>query len=166
VNFRQLRYVRPLFRRFTFKRIIINNCWLKVKNWLTFTGPLSKPEPEEASKVKIKCPEIEVLDHYDKDPGEKFWSKFPKREYPSKIHTDINTTNLAKLLQERSPLLTTAERLRGARTLDFLTNGASAHQKSPLPCSETRKVHDRQCGKLGEIWIRRRSVRHTTLQQT
>jgi hypothetical protein len=94
----------------------LHSCWLKVKNWLTFSGPLSKPKPEEPSKVKIKCPEIQVLDHYDKNPGEKFWSKFPKREFPTKIHTDIDTVNLAKLLQERSPLLTTAERLRGAKT--------------------------------------------------
>ncbi len=101
---------------------------------------MSKPEPEEPSKVKIKCPEIEVLGHYDKDPGEKFWSNFPKREYPLKIHTDINTDNLAKLLHERSPLLTTAERLRGAKTLDFLTNGASAHQKSPLPCETVKNA--------------------------
>jgi hypothetical protein len=59
---------------------------------------------------------------------------FPKREFPNKVHTDINVSNLAKLLQERSPLLTTAERLRGVKTLEFLTNGASAHQKNALPC--------------------------------
>ncbi len=93
-----------------------------------------KPKPEEPGKVKIKCPEIQVLKCYDKDPGEKFWSVFLKREFPKKVHTDIDTSNLAKLLQERSPLLTTAERLRGAKTLDFLLNGASAHQKSALPC--------------------------------
>jgi hypothetical protein len=137
----------------------LHNCWLKVKSWLTFRGPLSKPEPEEPCKVKIKCPEIEVLDHYDKDPGEKFWSKFPKREFPSKVHTDINIENLAKLLQERSPLLTTAERLRGARTLDFLTNGASAHQKSPLPCvtvknAKTAVKHGRYMTDNVASWVK------------
>jgi hypothetical protein len=62
-----------------------------------------KPGPEEPSKVKIKCPEIETLKSYDKDPGAKFWSSFPKREFPKKVHTDIDTVNLAKLLQERRP---------------------------------------------------------------
>jgi hypothetical protein len=111
-----------------------------VKNWLLFKGPLSKPKAEEPCKVKIKCPEIPILESYDKDPGKKFWASFPKREFPNKVHTDINVSNLAKLLQERSPLLTTAERLRGAKTLDFLTNGASAHQKNALPCVTVRNA--------------------------
>jgi hypothetical protein len=111
-----------------------------VKNWFLFKGPLSKPEAEEPCKVKIKCPEIPILESYDKDPGDKFWASFPKREFPNKVHTDINVSNLAKLLQERSPLLTTAERLRGAKTLDFLTNGASAHQKNALPCVTVRNA--------------------------
>jgi hypothetical protein len=54
-----------------------------------------KPKPEEPSKVKIKCLEIQVLVCYDKDPGLKFWSAFPTREFPKKVHTDIDTLNLA-----------------------------------------------------------------------
>jgi hypothetical protein len=137
----------------------LHSCWLKVKIWLTFSGPLSKSKPEEPSKVKIKCPEIQVLDHYNKDPGEKFWSKFPRREFPTKIHTDIDTVNLAKLLQVRSPLLTTAERLRGAKTLDFLVNGASSHQKSALPCitvknAKTAVKHGRYMTDNVASWVK------------
>jgi len=120
---------------------------------------LSKPVPDEPSKVKIKCPEIEALDSYEKDPGDKFWESFPKREFPKKVHTDINTSNLAKLLQERSPLLTTAERLRGAKTLDFLLNGASAHQKSELPCvtvknAKTAVKHGRYMTDNVASWVK------------
>jgi hypothetical protein len=50
----------------------LHSCWERVKSWLTFSGPLSKPVPDEPSKVKIKCLEIEVLDSYEKDPGDKF----------------------------------------------------------------------------------------------
>jgi hypothetical protein len=109
--------------------------------------------------VKIKCPEIEVLDSYEKDPGAKFWSSFPKRGFPKKVHTDIDTGSLAKLLQERSPLLTTAERLRGAKTLDFLLNGASAPQKSELPCvtvknAKTAVKHGRYMTDNVASWVK------------
>jgi hypothetical protein len=137
----------------------LHSCWEKVKSWLTFGGPLLKLVREEPSKVKIKCPEIETLECYDKDPGAKFWSSFLKREFPKKVHTDIDTVNLAKLLQERSPLLTTAERLRGAKTLDFLLNGASAHQKSALPCvtvknAKTAVKHGRYMTDNVASWVK------------
>jgi hypothetical protein len=120
---------------------------------------LTKPVSEEPSKEKIKCPEIETLESYDKDPGIKFWCSFPKREFPKKVHTDIDTVNLAKLLQERSPLLTTAERMKGARTLDFLLNGASAHQKSALPCvtvknAKTAVKHGRYITDNVASWVK------------
>ncbi len=101
--------------------------------------------------MKIKCPEIPILKDYDSDPGKEFWSVFPKRLFPNKISTDINVDNLAKMLNERSPFLTTAERLRGMKTVDALKFGASAHQKSELPCMtvknaksafKTRSIYD------------------------
>jgi hypothetical protein len=97
------------------------------------SGPLKEPEKEEPGKVKIKCPEIPILKDYNSDPGKEFWSVFPKRIFPNKISTDINVDNLAKILNERSLFLTTAERLRGMKTVDALKFGASAHQKSELP---------------------------------
>lgn len=108
--------------------------WNKVKNWLTFLGPVITPEPVKPSKVKIKCPEIPTLDNYESDPGIQFWKIFPSKILPSKVHTDIDVKTLAYLLNKRSPLLTTAERLRGARTLDYLKNGANAYQNHVLPC--------------------------------
>ncbi len=62
----------------------LHSCWSKVKNWLIFKGPLSKPKAEEPCKVKIKCPEIPILESYDKDPGEKFRRHFQKESSPTK----------------------------------------------------------------------------------
>jgi hypothetical protein len=101
---------------------------------------MKEPEKEEPGKVKIKCPEIPILSNYDSDPGNEFWSVFPKRLFPNKISTDINVENLAKMLNERSPFLTTAERLRGMKTVEALKSGASAHQKSELPCMTVKNA--------------------------
>jgi hypothetical protein len=108
--------------------------------WLTFSGPLKEPEKEEQGKVKIKCPEIPILKDYNSDPGKEFWFVFPKRPFPNKISTDINVENLAKILNERNPFLTTAERLRGMKTVEALKFGASAHQKSELPCMTVKNA--------------------------
>ncbi len=80
------------------------------------------------------------MKNYDSDPGKEFWSVFPERTFPNKISTDINVDNLAKILNERSPFLTTAERLRGMRTIDALKFRASAHQKSELPCMTVKNA--------------------------
>ncbi len=77
---------------------------------------------------------------YNSDPGAKFWSEFPKRPFPNKVNTDFGVESLAKILHERSPLLTIAERLRGLKTIVALKFGASAHQKSDLPCMTVKNA--------------------------
>ncbi len=43
-----------------------------------------KPVPDEPSKVKIKCPEIEVLDSYEKIQVPSFGAYFRRENFPRK----------------------------------------------------------------------------------
>jgi len=83
--------------------------------------------------VKIKCPEIPVLDSYVNSPGPEFWKKFPSRELPDKIEPKVNVIALQSLVNNFGHLLTDSQIQRANIVIENLVNGAPSYQKKVLP---------------------------------
>ena len=111
--------------------------WSRVRAWLNYRGPI----PTKCSTIApsaIKCPEIPVLEKYDGTANQDFWDKFPKKDLPLVPETQINVERLSEELALVSDKLTQAQRDRGMRALDFLSNGAPSNQVKRLGSSFTK----------------------------
>jgi len=78
-----------------------------------------------------------LLADYSTDPGEIFWSKFPKNPLPTKCATNISFSNLKHCLYECKKDLTTCQLLRGEKCINNLQFGADSCQKFTLPSCNT-----------------------------
>lgn len=114
------------------------NDWDMLTGWFNQDTILTK---EDLMPVKMKAlsNNLPVQEDYRKILNKDFWEKFPKQEIPVKAESNINAVRLGKLLSENSKQLRQCEWLRGGRAVDFLSNGAPSHQKSPaLPPMKCR----------------------------
>ena len=83
--------------------------------------------------IKIKNPDIPILESYASNPDSNFWEKFPKNydtAPSSKIKIDILER---KKLNQAKDSLTSSQYLRGLKAISYLKNGAPSFQKSILP---------------------------------
>ena len=80
-----------------------------------------------------KCPEVEVLQNYQSDPGSDFWLKFPSMDIPKAVESSININGLAMLLESCENILTDCELERAKKCVLNLKEGAGSFQKVKLP---------------------------------
>jgi hypothetical protein len=70
---------------------------------------------------------------YSKPVGPSFWKNFPKRPLPKKPETRIDTTVLARKIDQSKSHWTIHECRTASAALDSLKNGANAYQIKSLP---------------------------------
>ncbi len=89
----------------------------------------------QAKDFKLKCPDILRLDSYEKDPGVKFWEKFPFNDLPNKSFTKINIDNLKEMVEEVSAMnaFSPSQLSRAKTVIRNLEEGAPSFQKTCLP---------------------------------
>ena len=88
---------------------------------------------QTAHQSKFKCPEIPTLDNYSAGAHSVFWKNFPKADLPTSVKPRICVDNFISLIKRVENKLTASQKARAWKTIDYLLNGAPAHQKSPLP---------------------------------
>ena len=141
----------------------IRNDWSTVEDWLSFKGPVIKPNEECIPTPTIKCPEIPTLEVFDRDPGKDFWSKFPAKPLPVEPKTPILTEKLEEYVRESKSCLTSHQLLRAKKCLQHLKKGAPSYQKSKLP-----SVYEKNSGSVQKnggfmtdtigVWVKKEIV--------
>ena len=107
--------------------------WEKVDRWLDETVLPDYPEEIEKQPYVKKNPEIKTLENYREDPGEEFWSTFPKTRLPTQAQTKINVDKLEEYITKIEGKITVTESRRAKKVLTDLREGASAYQMKELP---------------------------------
>ena len=107
--------------------------WSQVLGWIIFCGATVIQSVVECVPKPRKHTEIPIMTDYKCIRDKKFWDSFPSRPLPTKPETGICTRSLGKLLMENGEKMTVAEKERGKKAIDYLTNGAPSHQKKRLP---------------------------------
>ena len=88
----------------------------------------------------LKNPEVRILTSYEGSQNEDFWLKFPFRQVPESIHSPIAVNELVKLVNETTSF-TVTQKKRAESCVNFLMNGAPAHQLVELPSVFTKNSH-------------------------
>ena len=91
--------------------------WEKVDRWLDETVLPDYPEEIEKQPCVKKNPEVKTLENYRTDPGEEFWSKFPKTGLPEKAQTKINVEKLEEYITKIEGKITVTESRRSKQVL-------------------------------------------------
>ena len=73
--------------------------WRVIQGWIDESKGIAESVPECAKIFDVKNPEIPVLKNYGKNPGEKFWKKFPKF-YPKKLVGSVKKGRLQSYVQK------------------------------------------------------------------
>ena len=106
--------------------------WNRIESWIRFKTDLTVCEDPTVSFVS-KWPDIPVLSNYDSNASPDFWSKFPSKPWPSKPETNVDIDRLeAKVLLHKDKM-TIHQLERSLKAVDYLRNGAPAHQSEILP---------------------------------
>ena len=106
--------------------------WNQVTSWLVNLENLEQLQ-HPATGIKLKNPEIPLLDNYSIPPPADFWKHFPHNPAPKGIRTQVNVAALkARICQARSRW-TTHTTMRAYRVVKDLEEGARAFQKVVLP---------------------------------
>lgn len=117
-----------------------------VNRW--FAGQHSNWELLEppVTSMKIKNPEIPILQSYDEPPPEKFWDHFPTNPLPppDKPYTPINTDEFLNILNSVKDQLPDYVKNIADRCLKSLKFGADTYadtsQLGPLNCSNSKDL--------------------------
>jgi hypothetical protein len=97
--------------------------WLVIEDWLSETNlPAAAQTLTQLSTTSKDGPDTRVFT----------WDTYPSKEIPSAPETAINIELLKKLVEKNAGKLLEHELRRAYRTIDYLENGAPAHQKKVL----------------------------------
>jgi len=107
--------------------------WFRIWFWITSSFLPAKVAEDPAIQKPRKNPDIPILEDYSKDPGPRFWSKFPFRPLPTSPSSCLDADALEDLLLQNRQLLKDSELLRGEKAVSFIREGAPSHQSSELP---------------------------------
>ncbi len=97
-----------------------------------YKGPIFHIPKIANSSGEVKFTEIPELSDYNGTADDFFWSKFPKTPMPSVAETQINVDVLEEKVTAVSNLLTTSQKGRAEKAINYLRNGAPSHQDSDL----------------------------------
>jgi hypothetical protein len=99
---------------------------------LHFKKPIIVPS-DSTAVLESKWPNIPVLKNYDTVASQDFWSKFPQKSWPTKPETDVDVDKLEAKVLFHKDKMTVHQLERSLKAVDYLRNGAPAHQIDPLP---------------------------------
>jgi len=107
--------------------------WSRVEGWLHNKNIPMADKEILVPIVKLKNPEIPILQCYESIPAKSFWEKFPSNELPSKASTKVSHLALWRKVVREKPRMTCSQFTRAEKTVGFLKYGADCCQKTPLP---------------------------------
>jgi hypothetical protein len=88
----------------------------------------------------LKNPDLNKLNDYVNDPGQKFWDSFPKN-HDLTVKTSVNIEMLESEIKTAQEYMTISEKRRANRAVLYLKKGAPSYQKEPLPaCSVENSI--------------------------
>jgi hypothetical protein len=97
--------------------------WVIIEDWLSGTD-LTYPRPAVKGSITSNPDEVRI--------HELSWDDYPSKGIPSVLETAINIDLLKRLVEDNKGKLLAQELQRAYRTIDYLENGAPAHQKRIL----------------------------------
>jgi hypothetical protein len=110
----------------------LSSNWNEILQWVEYKGPIFHIPKIANSSGEVKFTEIPELSDYNGTADDFFWSKFPKTPMSSVAETQINVDVLEEKVTAVSNLLTTSQKGRAEKAINYLRNGAPSHQDSDL----------------------------------
>ena len=107
--------------------------WKRVSSWSSNKADIPSWPCDPVVKKPLKNKEVKILDDYSIPASESFWDTFPKNMSLDGSKTTLDTNAFSELLENSSEVLTTAEIMRGEKSVRFLCEGGPAYQKTTLP---------------------------------
>ena len=123
--------------------------WKRVNKWSSNKDDIQKWPCDPVVKKPLKNPEVQKLDDFSILAPDSFWETFPKNLGLTASVTNLDTDAFEDILKESAEVLTTAEIMRGEKSIKFLREGGPAYQKTPLPSCSVENAPS--AVKLGDI---------------
>ena len=115
------------------KQLGLPAVWTTVCGWLMAVRVREPIDIIMKSPKDRKFPNVPILNEYFTNPGDYFWSLFPKKSLPKKVTTPIRVNRLKVLIRRNGKNWNKQQRWVAKRALHNIEKGAITHTKISLP---------------------------------